>query len=953
MFTKKFISNILKNGIFLSLFFLILLSVAFAVCVNPANNSVVTSETEYCAGTFNVQNISITGNNFNVRCIGTVMNGTNSSSSNRGIFIHDSYNVTFAGCNLTKIGTTAFPAIYVNRSDNVTIANNTVYPYSIGLLLQNTDNSTIDSNRFYPAADGNGIHAIVLGKSIYVARSNSHARNNNFRNNWVNKTASAISWFNIGENAINNIIYNLSVGNDGNGNKVVTDVSQTNTLVVTNGLNSLRYPSQVLFVDFFNDILAGSYFAGSYLMITFPANITVQTDSCPSNITYFPGFYTLLSQNRINRASILEQGWLCPSNRCTNKQCIGNSMTFNVVDFQGTEIVNEGALYAAGNPTTPIIENITTLPVHNVGDFGQYISWTTDAITNTTVRYGADTSLDNVTSSASLSRTHHVILGNLSTAVYYYNITACKPKNNTCATEGPFSFTGQNVSCWAPIDDMSISASLTFCNGVYDIPNGITLAANDMALNCNSTNLTDSSGAATGISISSAYDNVSIYDCILTSYATAIDADNTNGVFANNKIISDAGFYFGGNIGGAGQSNISIHNNTIRTNGGNAAFEVYSSGLSIYNNTITNGDIQIWANNMRVYNNNLLNQSRTNFPAISASYNFGWPPDMANSLYENNTITLNGGYGTGIEISSPNNTARSNRIINASGNGITVNIFASTDSFGTLISNNVIENSDYGIYMYAPLQNTTLSNNTISNITTSAIFTNGAINITLTFNNGSNSLRFENKDIDLISSSTIFIANGIAAVNTSLEPAMNLSANITLANVSCPSPVFSYPIFTKNRTLVATQGSVCNDATNPACANAVCSGSTLTFNVNHFSSFAGNITTPVVSSPASAASSPGGGRGGSSSLILPIINISVLESAQVVSEPVIQPKKEEQSEIPQSVIKEVIANKKLNVQKLIIVLVAGIIFIIFLILSLIKLKPKIFGVEEITADEVV
>ena len=308
MFTKKFISNILKNGIFLSLFFLILLSVAFAVCVNPANNSVVTSETEYCAGTFNVQNISITGNNFNVRCIGTVMNGTNSSSSNRGIFIHDSYNVTFAGCNLTKIGTTAFPAIYVNRSDNVTIANNTVYPYSIGLLLQNTDNSTIDSNRFYPAADGNGIHAIVLGKSIYVARSNSHARNNNFRNNWVNKTASAISWFNIGENAINNIIYNLSVGNDGNGNKVVTDVSQTNTLVVTNGLNSLRYPSQVLFVDFFNDILAGSYFAGSYLMITFPANITVQTDSCPSNITYFPGFYTLLSQNRINRASILEQG---------------------------------------------------------------------------------------------------------------------------------------------------------------------------------------------------------------------------------------------------------------------------------------------------------------------------------------------------------------------------------------------------------------------------------------------------------------------------------------------------------------------------------------------------------------------------------------------------------------------------------------------------------------------
>ena len=78
-----------------------------------------------------------------------------------------------------------------------------------------------------------------------------------------------------------------------------------------------------------------------------------------------------------------------------------------------------------------------------------------------------------------------------------------------------------------------------------------------------------------------------------------------------------------------------------------------------------------------------------------------------------------------------------------------------------------------------------------------------------------------------------------------------------------------------------------------------------------------------------------------------------MESAQVVSEPVIQPKKEEQSEIPQSVIKEVIANKKLNVQKLIIVLVAGIIFIIFLILSLIKLKPKIFGVEEITADEVV
>jgi hypothetical protein len=95
-------------------------------------------------------------------------------------------------------------------------------------------------------------------------------------------------------------------------------------------------------------------------------------------------------------------------------------------------------------------------------------------------------------------------------------------------------------------------------------------------------------------------------------------------------------------------------------------------------------------------------------------------------------------------------------------------------------------------------------------------------------------------------SRNVVLGNGVLAVNiTALNPTFNSAATITLYNVSCPAAIYYAPGFVSNRSAIIALNSRCNSSTSPACTNINCTGTTLSFTVPHFSSYAYGISTSL------------------------------------------------------------------------------------------------------------
>ncbi|MEM4268300.1 MAG: NosD domain-containing protein [Candidatus Woesearchaeota archaeon] len=91
-------------------------------------------------------------------------------------------------------------------------------------------------------------------------------------------------------------------------------------------------------------------------------------------------------------------------------------------------------------------------------------------------------------------------------------------------------------------------------------------------------------------------------------------------------------------------------------------------------------------------------------------------------------------------------------------------------------------------------------------------------------------------DID----SNINFSDDIVSINTQSLSNLNVSASITIKNVSCPVNTIYYAnIHTVNISQVFLNGTDCEAA--GICSNIQCNGTTLSFDVNHFSSFAAGI----------------------------------------------------------------------------------------------------------------
>ncbi|MDP2749515.1 MAG: fibronectin type III domain-containing protein, partial [Nanoarchaeota archaeon] len=109
--------------------------------------------------------------------------------------------------------------------------------------------------------------------------------------------------------------------------------------------------------------------------------------------------------------------------------------------------------------TPPIISSVRNTTVTNMT---AAINWTTDEISNSTVKYGTTLSLLNISSDATLATTHGILLTSLSNAtLYYYNVTSCDASSN-CNTSGPFNVTTlQNYDVSAPVISSVQAVSVT------------------------------------------------------------------------------------------------------------------------------------------------------------------------------------------------------------------------------------------------------------------------------------------------------------------------------------------------------------------------------------------------------------------------------------------------------------------------------------------------------------
>jgi len=163
----------------------------------------------------------------------------------------------------------------------------------------------------------------------------------------------------------------------------------------------------------------------------------------------------------------------------------------------------------------------------------------------------------------------------------------------------------------------------------------------------------------------------------------------------------------------------------------------------------------------------------------------------------------------------------------------------------TTIRNCAIQNYDFGVFFNGSSNNTIL-NITAQNNTLADIFTGEKSNNTLILTKGGNNITFSRTLINVTDIDNIFINESIVAVNSSAEQIINTSANITMSVSVCPQFImFREGFFTEvDDVILSGQRKLC-DETN-LCHDIQCDSNVLTFNVDHFSTYAATPCIPPV-----------------------------------------------------------------------------------------------------------
>ena len=315
-----------------------------------------------------------------------------------------------------------------------------------------------------------------------------------------------------------------------------------------------------------------------------------------------------------------------------------------------------------------------------------------------------------------------------------------------------------NDCCTTPTNGMSITENTTFCKGTYNLPNGISIDADYVALDCNNATLIGSFGA-NGITMSY-IDGAEITMCNIYNYDEGIYLEYSFDNFIWDNTLSNN--YYDGIYGYTSGYNLIMYN-------------------IITNNSFSNMFLEESTNNIIYYN----------FIAYS-DYAGLYFSDVSNSFIVYNLIADNEGDGIYSEISHDNTFL--DNILGGNDGGIFMD-----GSYSSVINRTRLLNNSYGIFLYGS-EDIILTNNSIyysddgiylqyasrNNITENRIFKNDYTGIFIDESWGNlvdDNLVFENNVsgiYSLTSRYNIISNNNISDNNKGIE--VDLSTNNTFFN---------------------------------------------------------------------------------------------------------------------------------------------------------------------------
>ncbi len=427
-----------------------------------------------------------------------------------------------------------------------------------------------------------------------------------------------------------------------------------------------------------------------------------------------------------------------------------------------------------------------------------------------------------------------------------------------------------------------INASITNVNSTYCDSYGVYIHGGSENITLNNIFMNRSGTSQGVITILDSNHTSFLYSTILNAettgiagvYLSAASYFNMTGSLVEN--LSNYGVEFLVN-----SRNGSIQDSVIKNSTLSNIFIHSSDGFSIRNSTVVRSKTEngIYTpsgsglKNFLVYSNNIsFNkldgvQIQTNYVPANITNNYfdsnnRSAIDIVNSqaVIMNNTMVDNGFYGASalgaiiIDQGATNYTVSGNRI---SGSSVGISFGSSTTN--SVIMDNVINNITFqGIYLATSNSNyINISNNTVSNasvgifirqtgnvsalgntLLNNNISMNSTSPILLSIQRANESVNFTGFTGLIRNINGVFINNSIIAINSSGESSINRSANLSISFAGrCPVTLYYLPGFNTSASTVVSTGQVCNSGTSPACTAITCSGNTVFFNVQQFSSY--------------------------------------------------------------------------------------------------------------------
>ncbi len=136
------------------------------------------------------------------------------------------------------------------------------------------------------------------------------------------------------------------------------------------------------------------------------------------------------------------------------------------------------------------------------------------------------------------------------------------------------------AECIEPTDGMIITKSMNFCSSTYDVPNGITIAANNIVLDCGTAVLRGVVGQSeTGLRLENV-DGVTVKNCNILTFNQGLYLKNvTNSLIEDNSILKNR----------IGIRLLDSYENTIRDNN-DKSFQVAVSAINSKFNVVMLGN---------------------------------------------------------------------------------------------------------------------------------------------------------------------------------------------------------------------------------------------------------------------------------------------------------------------------------------------------------------------------